>query len=240
MKNILVIVLAGLSVAHAGYVDAATPKKKRPRSANRIGAYGGAQVGYTTFSAEGSAEDREALENTLENAGDAFQNLSSGTEDTDIGYQATFGYRFHRYFAAELGLAQFGSLESTAKADIDFGDGEGFVPTSVKLSFSAGGPILSAIGILPLHEKFELYARLGYLFTSTEREFSARIDGSSAGSGSAKGDSQNPVYGVGFAWHINQVYSIRGEYQQLDNVGQSDRTGEQDLKILGLGLVIRF
>ncbi|HYJ40439.1 MAG TPA: outer membrane beta-barrel protein [Steroidobacteraceae bacterium] len=240
MKKLTVIVLATLSVAYAGYVDAATPKK-RTRSSNRIGAYGGVQVGYSSFAAENSAADEEGLENTLINSGAiTIENLRSSSEDTDIGYQAAFGYRFHRYFAAELGLAQFGEMSSTASADMDFDDGAGVVPVSIKVSYRAGGPIMSAIGILPLHEKFELFARLGYMFTSSEREFSARIDGQSGGSGSAKGDSQDPVYGVGFAWHINQVYSIRGEFQKLDSLGQENRTGEEDLSVFGLGLVIRF
>jgi hypothetical protein len=227
-----------LSVAFAGYAEAAG--KKRSRSSNRVGAYGGAHVGYTTFGAEGAAADEEALENTLINTGADIVNLSSGTQDTDIGYQATFGYRFHRYFAVELGLAQFGSMVSHAKADMDFDDGRGVVPVTVKLSYSAGGPIMSAIGILPINDKFELFARLGYLFTSSEREFTAVVDGESGNFGSAKGDSQDPVYGLGFSWHINQVYSIRGEYQQLDSLGQADRTGEEDLKVIGLGVVIRF
>jgi hypothetical protein len=239
MKKLSVIVLVSLSVAFAGYAEAASGKK-RSRSANRVGAYGGAHVGYTTFSAHGAESDEEALENTLINTGATIANLSSGTEDTDIGYQATFGYRFHRYFAVELGLAQFGTMASTARADMDFGDGDGVVPVSVKLSYSAGGPIMSAIGILPLGNKFELFGRIGYLFTSSERKFDAKIDGESGGFGSAKGDSQDPVYGIGFAWHINQVYSIRGEYQQLDALGQADRTGEEDLKVIGLGIVIRF
>jgi hypothetical protein len=238
MKTSLVIVLAGLSLAFAGYAEAAG--KKRPRSANRIGAYGGVTVGQTSFSADNAEQNVQDLEDTLINAGVGTQNLSSGTEDTDIGYQATFGYRFHRYFAVELGLAQYGSLVSHAKADIDFDDGNGFVPTSVKLTYSAGGPVFSAIGILPLHEKFELFARLGYLFTSSQNEFAARIDGENAGTGSLKGNSQDPVYGVGFSFHINQVYSIRGEYQQIDEVGQGSRTGTEDLKVLGLGIVMRF
>jgi len=240
MKKFTVIVLAALSVAYAGYVDAATPKK-RPRSANRIGAYGGAHVGYSMYAAENAAADEESLENTLINT-DAItiENMRSSTQDSDIGYQLTFGYRFHRYFAAELGLAQFGEMVSQASADMDFDDGAGVVPVSVKLTYRAGGPIFSAIGILPLHEKFELFARLGYLFTSSEREFSARIDGDPAGSGGPKGDSQDPVYGIGFSWHINQVYSIRGEYQQLDSLGQANRTGEEDIAVLGLGVVIRF
>src|SRR5687767_11231576 len=103
MKKLSVIVLAALSVAYAGYVDAATPKK-RTRSASRIGPYGGAHVGYSMYAAENAAADEAGLEDTLINTGATVENLRSSTQDTDIGYQLTFGYRFHRYFAAELGL----------------------------------------------------------------------------------------------------------------------------------------
>jgi OOP family OmpA-OmpF porin len=236
VKKISVVLLVVFSFAFAGFAEAAKPKK-RTRNANRVGAYGGAQVGYTNFSGDTSAFEA-SLERSLINSGADIRNLSSSSQDSDIGYQAVFGFRFIRYFAAEIGLAQFGTLSSTAKAEMDFG--EGFVPASVSLTFKAGGPIFSAVGILPIGDKFELFGRLGYLFTSSEREFTARIDGESGGFGSSKGDSQDPVYGVGFAWHINQVYSIRGEYQKLDSLGDPSRSGEEDLTVMGLGLIIRF
>jgi hypothetical protein len=239
MKNSLVVVLAGLSLAFAGYAEAAKPKK-RSRSANRIGAYAGAHIGQTTYSADGVEEIAADLEDTLSNAGVASQNVTSGVEDTDIGYQAMFGYRFKRYFAAELGLAQFGSMDVTASGDVDFDDGDGFLPTKLKVAYSVGGLVVSAVGILPLHDRFEMFGRLGYLFASVQQKFSASIDGQNAGSGSGKGESQNPVYGVGFTFHVNQVYSIRGEYQQIDSVGERSRTGQQDLKMFGLGVIVRF
>ena len=237
MKRITIVVLAVLTIAFAGFADAATPKK-RTRNANRVGAYGGALIGYSTYGGDQSQTEQE-LEDFLASSGAPIQGeVFSGTEESDIGYQAMFGYRFHRYFAAELGLAQYGSLVSKANADLDFG--QGFVPTSVALKFSAGGPVVSAIGILPLNNNFEFFARLGYLFASAQREFSARVDGESAGGGSAHGESQNPVYGVGFAWHINQVYSIRGEYQRLDSLGEKNQTGKEDVTVMGLGLIVRF
>ena len=235
MKKLSVILLVIVSLVFAGFAEAAKPKK-RTRNANRVGAYGGALLGQSNFSGDQSLNE-ESLRDILSGAGTP-QNLESSTKDTDIGYQATFGYRFNRHFAAELGLAQFGSLSSTARADIDFGSGP--VPASVKLNFSAGGPIVSAIGILPVSEKFELYARLGYLFCSSERELSSRVNGQAGSFGSAKGDSQNPVYGVGFAWNINQVYSIRGEFQKLDQLGQENRTGAEDVTVIGVGLIVRF
>jgi OOP family OmpA-OmpF porin len=239
MKKSLVVALAGMSLAFAGYAEAAKPKK-RSRSANRIGAYGGAQIAQNTYSANGAEAIAADLEDTLNDAGVGSQNLTSGVEDTDIGYQAMFGYRFHRYVAAELGLAQFGSMDVTASADVDFDDGEGFVPTKLKVSHMVGGPMFSVVGILPLGDRFELFGRVGYIFASTRQEFSASIDGQNAGGGSVKGESQDLAYGVGFSFHINQVYSIRGEYQQIDGVGQPSRTGQEDLKVFGLGVIVRF
>jgi hypothetical protein len=236
VKKLSVILLVVASFVFAGFAEAATPKK-RTRNANRVGAYGGALFGQSSF--PGDQSDNEAgLIDRIVQAGYPTQNLRASTEDSDLGYQATFGYRFNRYFAAELGLAQFGELKSTARADIDIG--QGFVPASLTLAFRAGGPIVSAVGILPIGEKFEAYARLGYLFTSSERELSSRVDGQPGSFGSAKGDSQNPVYGLGLAWHINQVYSIRAEFQKLDNLGQENRTGEEDISVAALGLIVRF
>jgi opacity protein-like surface antigen len=236
MKRVTVVLLVAISVAFAGFAEAAKPKK-RTRNANRIGAYGVGFVGQSNYTSDQSQNEQDLL-NTLINTGNPTQNLSASTEDTDIGYNATFGYRFNRYVAAELGLAQFGSVESTAKGDLDFGGG--FVPTSLKLSFSAGGPMMSVVGFLPLNDKFELFARVGYLFTSSERELTSNVDGQSGGFGSAKGDSQDLVLGVGAAFNFNQIYSVRFEYQQLDELGQDERTGLEDLNVLGLGVVVRF
>ena len=236
MKKVAVVLLVALGVAFAGFAEAAKPKK-RTRNANRVGPYGVGFVGQSHYTSDQSQNEQDLLD-TLINTGEPTRNLSASTEDTDIGYNATFGFRFNRYFAAELGLAQFGSVESTAKGELDFGGG--FVPTSLKLSFSAGGPMISAVGFLPLNDKFELFARVGYLFTSSERELTSNVDGQSGGFGSAKGDSQDLVLGVGAAFNFNQVYSVRLEYQKLDELGQDERTGLEDLNVIGLGVVVRF
>jgi opacity protein-like surface antigen len=233
MKTLPVVVLAALSVAFAGFADAAP--KKRTRNANRVGPYGMGFVGQTSFTSDHSADEQDIFDNL-----DASGNVTPvvvKTEDTDIGYNATFGYRFNRYLAAELGLAQFGSL--TIQGSADLARPSGTVPGSLKLEYAVGGPMFSAIGIFPVNEKFEIYGRLGYLFTATEIEFSSRLNGDLTGFGTAKGDSQDMVLGVGVAWNFNQVYAARLEYQQLE-VGEEGATGTQDLNVIGLGVVVRF
>ena len=238
MKKIPVIVLVVLGATIAGLAQADT--RKRTRNQNRVGPYAAVLIGMTKYTEDHSVNEGQLLD-VLTNNDIPFQNVSASTDDSDIGFQAAFGYRFNRYLAGELALAQFGSLASSAHGELDFpGDGTGFVPADLKLSFKVGGPVFSAIGILPVSDKFEVYARVGFLFASSERKFTSSVNGQSGVSGSAKGDSQNPVYGVGATWNINQAYSIRAEYQMLSNIGQSSRSGTEDLNVLNLGMLMRF
>ena len=141
--------------------------------------------------------------------------MTTETEDTDIGYEAVFGYRFNRYVAGELGLLQVGDLTNTIRGDYDAGTGAGIVPASVSFKYNFGGPIIAVVGILPLGDKFELYGRAGVLFASADRDATARIDGEGQQLGGIKGDSTEIVYGIGASYHINVMYSIRAEYMRF-------------------------
>lgn len=236
MKKVAVILLMASSLVMAGMAEAAKPRK-RTRNANRVGAYGSAMVGLTTYSGDHS-QNEEELTSSLVNSGFPSQGVTASTEETDFGYQAAFGYRFNRYFAAEISLAQFGDLRSTASGELDFG--EGFVPTALHLTFSVGGPLISGVAILPINDRFELFGRAGVLFGTSQLEVSSRIDGETGGFGSAKGDSTNVVFGLGGAWNINQLYSVRLEYLHLGKVGESNGSGREELNSINIGMMIRF
>jgi hypothetical protein len=236
MKKLSIVVLVVLSLTFAGLAEAAKPQKKT-RNANRFGAYGALLVGKARYTGDQSSFEA-GLVDVFNTARSPTRNVSVSSKTDDIGYQATFGFRFNRYFAAELGLAQYGELSSTVRGEVD--QGTGFLPANVKLAFNVGGPVFSAVGILPLGKKVDIYARAGYLFASSAREFSAHVDGDLAVANNARGDSQVPVYAAGFSYHINQVYSIRAEYQKIDRVGEKNRTGTEDLNVIGIGFVMRF
>lgn len=237
MTNTSIIVLAVFSLAFAGLAEGASPKK-RTRNQNRIGPYGAGFVGQTTYKGD-QTDNEQALEDILTFNDIPFQNLQSSTEQSDIGYQLTFGFRFHRFFAAELGLVQYGDMVSKATGDLDYGDGNGFVPAKVTYGYHVGGILISGLGILPVTDKFEVYGRLGYLLANSQREFTSKAEGQPSFGGSAKGDSQDPVYGLGLGWNINVMYTIRAEYQKIDEVGSSS-TGTEDLDNISLGVIVRF
>jgi opacity protein-like surface antigen len=234
MKKVSVIVLVIVGLMFAAHADAARPKH-RTRNANRIGPYAGALVGSNRYTS-----DQSATESDLESSfvGIPTQNLAIGTEEKDIGYQAAFGYRFNRYLATEFELAEYGDLVSTARADVDLGTG--FLPVSINIGFHVGGPKLTAIGILPLGERFEIYGSAGALFASTKREFTVRVNGDKTSFGSVKGDSTEIVLGIGAAFHVNQMYTIRAQIERIDEVGDENRTGTEDITVASLGLIVRF
>jgi hypothetical protein len=236
MKKISVIVLVVLALLMAGIAEAA-PKKKRTRNANRIGPYAGAIVSMTSYSTEQDLNEENVI-NFFEQQGIPFSNVVESTDDSDIGYEAVFGYRFHRYFAAELGLLQVGELESRLTGD--FGPPDATVPGYVSFEYGFGGPVFSAIGILPLNDKFEFYARGGLLFAGADRSVKVVIDGDGTNLGGTKGDSSDFVYGAGFQYHVNVMFSIRTEYMLFKDVGDPNTTGTEDLSNIGLGLVVRF
>jgi hypothetical protein len=239
MKKIAVIVLVGLGIAFAGASEAASPKKHRTRNQNRIGPYVAAFVGMTKFTDDQSAAEAQ-IEDIFNSSSATVTNLKVGTDDSDLSYQANFGYRFHRYIAGELGLVQYGELASRGTADMDFGDGNGAVPVSLKYSFKVGGPVISVLGILPFGDKFEAYVRAGLIFASTNRELASSVDGHSSVGQTAQGDSQNAVYGIGLGFNINPGYSVRAEYQSLKDVGEKNRNGTEDFNVMSLGVVVRF
>ena len=117
-----------------------------PRTAIADAGYGAAFVGQTMYTGDQSANE-QALEDILINNDIPYQNLTSETEDKDIGYQASFGYRFHRFFSFEIGLVQYGEMLSKANAELDLG--AGFVPAKVSLGYRVGGVLFSGIGVLP-------------------------------------------------------------------------------------------
>jgi hypothetical protein len=236
MNKVAVVLLMASSLLMAGVAEAAKPKK-RTRNSNRVGPYGSAIVGFSTYGSSHAQNELDLMSSFL-NSGVPSQNITASTQDTDLGYQATFGYRFNRYLATELSLAHFGEVKSTARGELDLGDG--FVPASLSVGFSVGGPVFSMVGILPINDRFEFYGRAGMLLASSDVEVRSRVDGQSGGFGGAKGDSSNPVFGAGASWHFNQMLSVRAEYWHLGEVGQSDRTGKEELNTMNVGVVIRF
>src|SRR5215471_10748893 len=163
MKRTAVLVLTLLCVATASIADAA-PKKRRQ---NRQGPYVTLHVGMTKYASDQSP-DEQRLASLIDDPRIPAENVVIGSDTSDVGYAVAFGYRFNRWAALELGLAQWGKLTSTATANLDLpNDNQGFLPAKIQFGFKVGGAVISGKAIWPINDYFELYGRAGILFAST-------------------------------------------------------------------------
>lgn len=133
---------------------------------------------------------------------------STSTDDTDTGWKAFAGYRFMKYLAVEGAYTNFG--EATANTIVT-APGAGIVNTTVE----SEAWTVSALGILPLGDRFSLFGRLGVNFWNVDVSATGTGSGGTA-SASDSDDGTDWVYGVGAAFSINKNLSVRGEWERYD------------------------
>lgn len=114
-------------------------------------------------------------------------------DDEDTAFSVFGGYQFHRNFALEAGYTDFGTLEPRAAG------------TDLELSSAS----LTAVGILPVTERFSAYAKAGFQRWELDRAIPALT-------GTGKGDGTDPVYGLGLQYRFNDQFALRGEYTRSE------------------------
>jgi opacity protein-like surface antigen len=134
------------------------------------------------------------------------------------------GYRFTPHLAAEAGYYDLGK----ATYHGHFPDG-----SVADEDIKATGWGLSALGLLPLANRFSGFLRLGMI--------DAKVEQSAAIAGLAGSATQwKRMYGVGGLYDLNDAFTIRAEYQRFSRLGDRDKTGEIDVTAFSLGLMYRF
>jgi len=150
---------------------------------------------------------------------------STRTDDTDTGWKVFAGYRFMKYLAVEGAYTNFG--EATANSIIT-APAAGTVNTTLE----ADSWTVSALGILPLGDRFSLFARVGVNFWNADISATG-IGGGGTASASASDDGTDWVYGVGAAYSITKNLSVRGEWERYDFDGS-------DVDLLSAGVSWKF
>lgn len=236
MKKIIFIVFVAVALSMASLAEAA-PGKKRTRNANRVGPYAGVMASMSSYTSEQDINEAGIID-FFELQGIPFNNTVKSTDDSNLGYEALFGYRFNRYVSAELGLLQAGEVENRLTGD--FGPPGATLPGYVSLDYKVSGPLIAAVGYLPLNDRFEFFARGGVLFASSDRDVKVRIGNDGRSLGGTRGDSTEFVYGAGVQFHVNVMFTVRAEFMVLDDIGDPNSTGTESLNTLGVGLLVRF
>jgi OOP family OmpA-OmpF porin len=132
-------------------------------------------------------------------------------EDEDTGFKIFSGYQFHRNFAVEANYTVFGDTEDTIAG------------VNTEVEFDTFG--ISLVGIAPIAERFDLFAKLGLAY------WDAKVQAA----GFSDDDNDTDLsYGLGARFNFNEQVSIRGEYEGID-VGGLDRAD-----FLSMGIEFNF
>jgi hypothetical protein len=159
------------------------------------------------------------------------------------------GYRWGKYFATEIGYAKLGESSYRLPLSVNYTvtnrSNQSFTDTfdgERAAVFTSAGPTISALGMLPIGQSFDLHVRAGIYLADTrltnrirdvETDFANimhdRVDA-----------SETEVYGgIGGAWNINENTVLRVEYQKYLDVGDDEKTGEGDIDVFNLSVLFK-
>lgn len=174
--------------------------------------------------------DKASLDNDLANAG--FGGIASSVDEDDTGYKLALGYKFNPSFALEGGYVNLGT--STYDFSITTpGVANGHLEAEVR------GWVVSAVGIMPLNDRFSLFGKLGAIYAEVEQSGTASAGGTSF-TATASDKSWKATWGVGAQYEIARNWGVRAEYERFDKLGDKDETGEADVDLLSIGVAYKF
>lgn len=181
----------------------------------------------------------------------ALAGLGESSLDDSVGvWGVQLGYRWGKFFATELGYAHLGEASYRLPMIVNFTVTEIETGTSFTgefdaeraTQFTSAGPTISALGMLPLTQSFDLHLRAGVYLADTR--VTNRIRDVEFNNGNVVhrrvDASQTELYaGIGGAWNINESVVLRAEYQRFLDVGDDEKTGESDIDLFNLSVLFR-
>ncbi|HKX99454.1 MAG TPA: outer membrane beta-barrel protein [Steroidobacteraceae bacterium] len=181
-------------------------------------------------------------------ASDGFQVYATGVpisvlpEKTRVhgsttGWSAVAGYRVNRHLAAEAGYVDLGTVDIEETYDLsEFSPP--LPPAAVLPSASeVRGPTLSLLGIVPFaQDRFEAFARAGVFFADQT------LKGDLGVASGVEMDNSEDLWllGAGLVLRTTGRWSIRLEYQAIDELRSNAMTGAIRMQRISLGATRLF
>jgi OOP family OmpA-OmpF porin len=191
-------------------------------------------LGFGGQSSASISEGRtdEGLVEIFESVGLDVVDLTSSIDDSDTAFGLAGGYQLNDHFAFEFTYVELGSVEYQASATIT--DGEEVADADVGLESSADGPVVSALGIFPIGERFSVFGRVGLSLLTAKGTARVTI-GDITDRDSQDSQKSDPVLGVGAEYSLGKHFAIRLAWDRYFDVGTEDVTGDVDADLYSLG-----
>ena len=186
------------------------------------GFYVGTDVGRSSYPRQGHV--------TLEFPGDTL--TSSDLHTHDFAVRLEGGYRFNRYFAADVSYVNFGKVTGQLNSVSDNVSGQG------RFDYCISGATFGLVGTLPFG-KWEAFARLDYLVARVRLSSSAQT-GVDSFTYRASERSTAALKGLGLRYNFTDHYSVKLEIEHAGPVGKTHEAGRAAVNAPLLGFDYRF
>lgn len=156
---------------------------------------------------------------------------SASISNQDSGAGLNLGYRFSQSFALEggyidLGKYNFSSFTTAPAAD------------TVQGIYKAHALSLSAVGILPMNNKWSLFGKAGVARTTADLSANS-VTGATA-LGRASGSGSGLLFGAGATYNFARNWFGKAELDRYQHVGDPSSTGQANINVFSLGMGLRF
>ena len=154
-------------------------------------------------------------------AGLANAGFVGSCDERDAAWKLFGGYQFNRIFAAEAGYIKLGEVHMRGT----------FLGVPGTARVKASGFETVGVAAMPVAAQFAAYGKAGLL----------RWDVDLSGTGISIGDTGTSMtLGAGLLYPFTKRLAARAEWQRYSDVGNDSTTGQSDVDVFSIGLVIKF
>ena len=143
--------------------------------------------------------------------------ISGSLDESDSGWKVFAGYKFFEYFALELAYVDLGLVSFDATSDAS---GSVYAAGPVTGFVSASGPSASAIGIIPLGDRFDFLVKAGFMAWKAD----VSVSNSAFGTANSEEDGTELAFGLGAQFRFTDRFSVRAEWERFTSI--IDRDGQ--------------
>ncbi len=168
------------------------------------------------------------FDNSLTNAGAT--GLASKDDGKSAQWRLQGGYLFSPNFALEAGYIDLGKSKYNASYA-----GGGTANGELK----AGGFDVAALAILPVSNEFSIFGKAGVIAASIDSKLSAGAPADAA-SGKVSTHEVLPLLGLGVSYKLSDNLDLRGDFDHVNGIGKSSKTGTMNSNIISAGIAYHF
>ena len=143
--------------------------------------------------------------------------LGGSCDDSDTAFKFFGGYQFNPYVAGEFGLVDLGKAKSEAGGLTD--------------EFKVRAWELTAVGSLPVVDRFSVYGRLGFYFADSKENTNF--------TGDSTHSNNDLTIGFGVRYDFTRNLAVRGELQRYSDVGGGPVL-TTDVDVISVGVLWKF